>query len=106
MAATEAVGASMQVLTVEQFADCLNETFVAPLNDGSIDFQLVEVRPLPKRGPQEFRTPFSLLFRNSAPVLFPQQIYRMQHPRLGELGIFLVPIAMSRDGFIYEAVFA
>jgi hypothetical protein len=38
-------------------------------------------------------------------VLFPQQIYRMRHPRLGEVGIFMVPIAQSRDGFIYQAIF-
>lgn len=95
----------MELLTLEQFAGCLNETFVAQIEDGSVEFQLVEVRPLPTRGPQAFRAPFSLLFRNSAPVLLPQQTYRMRHERLGELGIFLVPIAMNREGFIYQAVF-
>jgi hypothetical protein len=95
----------MQLLTLEQFAGCLNETFVALLDEGAVDFQLVEVRPLPNRVPHTLRAPFSLLFRNSASVLLPQQTYRMRHARLGELGIFLVPIAMNRDGFIYEAVF-
>jgi hypothetical protein len=95
----------MQLLTHEQFASCLNDTFVALLEDGTIDFQLVEVRPLPQRGTQSFRAPFSLLFRSGAPVLFPQQTYRMRHSRLGEVGIFLVPIAMNREGFIYQAVF-
>jgi len=95
----------MQLLSHQHFAACLNETFVAELNEGSINFQLVETRPL-QNGPQgASREPFSLLFLSTAPVLFPQQIYRMQHPRLGELGVFLVPIAQSRDGFIYEAVF-
>lgn len=51
------------------------------------------------------RAPFSLLFRNTAAFLFPQQIYAMRHPRIGEVGIFLVPIAQERAGFLYQAVF-
>jgi hypothetical protein len=51
------------------------------------------------------RAPFSLLFRNTSSFLFPQQTYRMRHARLGELGIFLVPVARERDGFLYQAVF-
>jgi hypothetical protein len=96
---------SMELLTHEQFAACLNDTFVARLSNSEVAFQLVEVRPLPARQPSAFRAPFSLLFRNSAAVLLPQQTYQMHHARLGELGIFLVPIAMNRDGFIYQAVF-
>ena len=95
----------MQLLSHQHFSACLNETFVAELNEGSINFQLVETRPLQPASPEVLREPFSLLFLNTAPVLFPQQIYRMRHPQLGELGVLLVPIAQSRDGFIYEAVF-
>ena len=51
------------------------------------------------------RAPFSLLFRNSSAFLFPQQTYRLRHTRLGEIGIFLVPVARERDGFLYQAVF-
>jgi hypothetical protein len=51
------------------------------------------------------RAPFSLLFRNTAPILFPQQMYPLRHPRMGEIGIFLVPIAQERAGFLYQAVF-
>jgi hypothetical protein len=29
----------------------------------------------------------------------------MRHPRLGEIGIFLVPVAREREGFLYQAVF-
>lgn len=94
----------MEILTLAHFAGCLNETFVASLQDGTVDFTLVEARPIPARGAVA-REPFSLLFLNRAPVLFPQQVYAMRHPRLGEVGIFLVPVAQNRDGFIYEAVF-
>lgn len=95
----------MELLTLEHFAGCLNETFRADLNDGSIDFVLVEARPAANVMPGAARAPFSLLFRNSSALLFPQQIYRMHHPRLGGVDIFIVPIARERDGFLYQAIF-
>lgn len=97
----------MHLLMLDEFAGCLNETFVAALGDGSVNFTLVEATPLavPRGMPNAAREPFSLLFLSTAPVLFPQQIYPMRHPRLGEIGIFLVPIAQNRDGFVYQAIF-
>jgi hypothetical protein len=95
----------MELLTLDHFAGCVNETFHAALNDGGIEFVLVEARPLPATAPGQARAPFSLLFRNSAALLFPQQIYQMHHPRVGNVGIFLVPIAREREGFLYQAIF-
>lgn len=95
----------MELLTLENFAGCLNETFRAALGDAPLEFVLVEASPLPQPRPDAPRAPFSLLFLNTSPVLFPQQIYRMTHPRLGEVGIFVTPIAQNRDGFVYQAIF-
>lgn len=95
----------MELMTLEHFAGCVNETFHAALNDGEIEFVLVEARPLAAQVPNQARAAFSLLFRNTALFLFPQQIYQMRHPRIGEVGIFLVPIAREQQGFLYQAVF-
>jgi hypothetical protein len=95
----------MDLLTLEHFSGCVNETFTAALNEGEIEFVLVEARALPARMPNAMRAPFSLLFRNTAVFLFPQQIYQMRHPSIGEVGIFLVPIAREREGFLYQATF-
>jgi hypothetical protein len=95
----------MDLLTLEHFAGCVNETFHAALNDMEVEFVLVEARPLENTAKNAMRAPFSLLFRNTSPILFPQQIYPMRHPRVGELGIFLVPIAQERAGFLYQAIF-
>ncbi|PZO08168.1 MAG: hypothetical protein DCF27_08990 [Lysobacteraceae bacterium] len=95
----------MELLTLEHFAGCLNETFHAALKDGEVEFVLVEARPLQGARPNALRAPFSLLFRNSAALLFPQQTYRMRHDRVGGVDIFLVPIARERDGFLYQAIF-
>jgi hypothetical protein len=96
---------TMELLTLEHFAGCVNETFSAALNDMEVPFVLVEARPLQQQAGNVMRAPFSLLFRNSSAFLFPQQIYQMRHPRVGDVGIFLVPVAQEREGFLYQAVF-
>ncbi len=95
----------MELLTLEHFAGCVNETFSASLNDLEVPFVLVEARPIETPAKNPMRAPFSLLFRNTSAFLFPQQIYVMRHPRVGDVGIFLVPVAQEREGFLYQAVF-
>ena len=48
---------------------------------------------------------FSLFFQGPANSYLPQRTYKLNHATLGELEIFLVPIAQNKDGFHYEAVF-
>ncbi|WP_430391819.1 DUF6916 family protein [Dyella sp. 20L07] len=99
----------MQFFSLEHFAGHLNETFDVSLDgEGRAPFVLVEAMPLPTQQPNIpglVRAPFSLLFRNESAILLPQKIYSMAHAALGEFGIFLVPIARDRDGFIYQALF-
>ncbi|NID16468.1 DUF6916 family protein [Luteibacter yeojuensis] len=96
----------MQLFHLDHFAAHLNETFMVDIENVSTPFVLVEARPIahqPAHG--LMREPFSLLFRHEAAVVFPQRIYTMRNGALGEFGIFLVPIARDRDGFIYQALF-
>ncbi|GAB3032406.1 MULTISPECIES: hypothetical protein [Oleiagrimonas] len=99
----------MQVMQLGDFASRVNETFTVSLDqgEGNAPFVLVEARPVnaPTTQSGQARDPFSLLFRNEAAILFPQRIYRMHHEATGEFGIFLVPIARERAGFLYQAVF-
>ena len=95
----------MDLLSLEHFAACLNETFSADMQGMQVDFVLVEALPLAARVPDAPRAPFSLVFRNESAVLFPQQIYRMHHPRLGDTGIFLAPVPQDKTGFLYQAAF-
>ena len=88
----------MHFFQLDQFAGHLNETFSADIENTGIPFVLVEAAPLPdQRLTGQMRAPFSLLF--------PQRTYTMRHHGLGEFGIFLVPIARDRTGFIYQALF-
>jgi hypothetical protein len=96
----------MQFLQVNEFAACLNETFMVDVEQVRTPFVLVEARPLAAQAVAgAVRQPFSLLFRHEAAVVFPQRTYAMSHGRLGDFGIFLVPIARDREGFIYQALF-
>jgi hypothetical protein len=52
------------------------------------------------------RQPFSLRFRGPAVPAPEQGIHRLTHADLGDLEIFLVPIAADCDSVTYEAVFA
>lgn len=97
--------ARVDLLTLEHFSGCVNETFRAAINDGELEFVLVEARPIPPPPGNLMRAPFSLLFRNTSSFLFPQQTYLMRHGRVGEVGIFLVPVAREREGFLYQAIF-
>ncbi|WP_267225599.1 DUF6916 family protein [Dyella silvae] len=99
----------MKLFTLEQFAAHLNETFMVSIEgDGRAPYVLVEARPMSKDErlmPGMMRAPFSLLFRNESAIVFPQKTYTMTHQALGEFGIFLVPIARDKQGFIYQALF-
>lgn len=95
----------LELLQLQHFAGHLNETFRAALNEGDIEFVLVEATPLAHAMPNAQRAPFSLVFRNSSALLFPQQTYRMQHEKVGSFDVFMVPVARDRDGFLYQAIF-
>lgn len=49
--------------------------------------------------------PFSIEFLGPRDPVLPQRIYRLEHPALGALELFIVPIGRDADGVRYEAVF-
>jgi len=87
-----------------QFAACLNQDFEIVFSDGTLPVKLTEARPLGAR-PESIREPFSLTFVLGRPLRLPQGIYQMRHPQLGEMEIFLVPIAVDANSSTFEAVF-
>jgi hypothetical protein len=48
---------------------------------------------------------FSLLFVAPAGPFLPQAIYRLTHPEMGTLELFLVPLGPMHGGNGYEAIF-
>ena len=90
-------------LTKEAFSENLNTKFRLPLgSDKAADLELIEVTESVASPGQE---QFSIIFRGPLEYFFPQSIYHIEHEKLGDLDIFIVPIAKDQDSFRYEAVF-
>ena len=91
-------------LTVEDFRPRVGETFVINAGDAEgVRLELTEARGLGESFKE--REAFSLLFRGPAEPQLPQATQRLAHDGLGELEIFIVPVAATGDGRDYEAIF-
>jgi hypothetical protein len=90
----------LEKLTVDDFRPLQGERFrVTPDGAAAFEVELVEVTEIPRE--PGGRAPFSLVFRGGPSPPLEQRIYRVEHDELGELDIFLVPIAPDE----YQAVF-
>lgn len=90
--------------TADLFAPLVGERFqVATEESGEVaaEFVLSELEG-PKEGRQR---PFSLFFRGPKDVAFPQMTLFLRHPKLGSIGLFLVPVGADENGRDYQAVF-
>ena len=90
----------LEDLTVDDFSPLLHDSFrISPPDAAAFDLELVEVSKI--SGASGGRAPFSLVFQGGPNPPVEQAIYHVEHGELGELDIFLVPIAVDR----YEAIF-
>lgn len=95
----------LAALTYDMFAGRVGETF----RDADLVLELVEVEDLTavaRNVPADARTPFSLLFRGPDEPVVAQGIRSLVHDEIGELAIFIVPVAKEADGMRYQAVFS
>ncbi len=93
----------LESLHKEAFAECVNEVFhVARPGSADFEIELSEVT-------EQFRTPrqeaFSVVFHGPADPYLKQGSYQLRNEKLGEMELFLVPIAKDQAGYQYEAVF-
>jgi len=88
----------------QDFAACLSQEFEIVFADGVLPVKLSEARPLGVR-PESIREPFALTFVAGRPLRLPQGIYKMRHPQLGEMELFLVQVAVDQNSSTFEAVF-
>lgn len=87
------------VFTLARFEPLVGSRFTLKLDGAAgLPARLVEARA--GRGPN-----FSLTFEAPAEPALPQRIYRLEHPLLDALELFLVPVARTATGLHYEAVF-
>ena len=96
-------------LTRSTFSDLLHSAFklhVEPLQQ--VEIELIEVGNLPCERVAPAVNPegqFMLQFRGPSERPFGQSTYRVEHVKLGEFTLFLVPVGQNAGGRFYEAVF-
>lgn len=89
--------------TKEQFSEHVDSTFKGRLDDGQVfDLELFKIESSISNNIQEA---FSLLFR--APLDIPpfQNMFHLEHEKMGEMDLFLVPVRQKDDCLVFEAVF-
>lgn len=89
------------------FATQLNTVFSVHTAHGLIELQLVEANELSSGNhPEQFRHPVSLLFTNhSQPdMVLSQGTYRLDHPALGSLSLFVTPVLSGRPTPDYQVL--
>jgi len=98
----------MDDLSVETFSPHVGAEFLIadPPNGGPVTLTLTEIRRLGRQPAAPRVEPFSLLFCGPPGPILAQRIYRLEHPGLGALDVFLVPVGYDETGAsCYEAVF-
>lgn len=96
--------AEPDAFTLARFEPLVGSGFTLRLDEATaLPAQLVEARA--GGSTAAGRQPFSLTFEAPAEPALPQRIYRLEHPQLDAMDIFLVPVARRPTGLHYEAVF-
>jgi hypothetical protein len=98
----------LENMTLDTFAPLQGTDFELDEADRAVVVTLVEVKALRGEGetlPQGRREPFSLLFTSEEELPLEQRIYRLRHPQVGTVELFLVPMQPDESGSYLEAVF-
>ena len=88
----------------EDFEPLVGQKLKARVGDASVELELAEATPLKSPSPRE-TAPFRLILRSRENWRGPQGIYRIEHPSLGPIEMFVVPIGPDGQGLCYEALF-
>jgi hypothetical protein len=87
----------------EIFAEVLGSKFTLKASGGqSAELELTEVTPLKERSGSKS---YSLIFEVPESHRVEQGLFELEHPTLGELQIFLVPVGMKKARQELQAVF-
>lgn len=96
----------LSTLTVEDFAATVGATYALDAGaTGPLALRLETAEVAAGAAAGTARVPFSLVFVGPPVPALEQAMHVLRHDGLGELELFLVPIAADADGRRYEAVF-
>ena len=94
-------------LELSTFEPHVGDVFKIDVAEGpSLALTLAEANRGPWQPHEGPPTAFELMFRGPADPVLPQATYCLTHSSLGDLDIFIVPIARSEAATTYQAVFS
>jgi hypothetical protein len=100
---------TLDQVTRADFAPCLGQPFQIQCDGRTVAAELSGVTALGYKSERDERAgkreSFSLLFHAPPQWRYPQRIYRLSHPRIGPLDVFLVPLGPDEKGMRLEAIF-
>jgi hypothetical protein len=94
---------SLATLTAADFETAKGDVFRLGTPSEGVDFKLVDVRKLGTA--RREGGAFALSFLTARGPFLEQAIYPLEHPAMGRLEMFLVPIGPVEGGNSYEAIF-
>lgn len=95
--------ADLRKLTIGDFQSRQDEIFTLAAQGGALELKLKRVQPLGDSG--RSGGAFSLWFTSQPGPFLPQAIYPLDHPQLGRLDVFLVPLGPRDGANLYESIF-
>ena len=97
---------NLSLIKAEDFKDFLNQSLDVHFPDSTVPSVLTRITDLNSYSPLE-RGAFSIELQTTGDMTNrPQGIYRINHPVINSLDVFLVPIGKDSNGMKYEAVFS
>ena len=97
-------------LTSTDFSAHLNQPFMLELE--SLPPILLQLRAVQKLDTNEQKPrayqqgPFAVVFNGPLRPILPQQVYRVQHPTMGQLHLLFTPIGPNGSSMQYKATLA
>lgn len=93
-------------LELATFQPCVGDTFGVETGGGLLELTLTEATAGQWQPEGKTAFAFELIFTGPREPILPQAIYRMTHPDLGGVEIFIVPLKSEDEGTTYQAVFS
>lgn len=93
--------------TFQLFVNPWGEPYDSTVHGAPRRLELIDVSDLDATNvvDPDRRYPFSLIFHEPGRSYLAQRIYRIAHPALGHIDLFLVPLGPDKQGMQYQAVF-
>jgi hypothetical protein len=97
----------LEQLTMETFEPHVGTSFWVEFpSGGKVELQLVRAaKVMESEAARLDRHPFSLFFVGPKSYLLQQATYRLTHPAMEAMELFIVPVGQDAQTYQYEAVF-